>query len=69
MKDKRNEKPKNNKDYKEVLIHKNLHFRNIPELHGFFPLGQKHSCMVMDYNIYGDLESFKKKNNKAYMSF
>ena len=64
MKEKRNEKPKNIKDYKEVLIHKNLHYKNIPELHGFFPLNQNHSCMIMDYNIYGDLESFKRKTLK-----
>lgn len=47
--------------HKEAIIHKKLHHNNIPELYGFYPVGKNYSCMMMEYNQYGDLENFKKK--------
>ena len=48
------------KRHKEVFIHKTLHHKNIPELHGFYPVGENYSCMVMELNKYGDIDNFKK---------
>ena len=49
------------KIHKEVLIHRKFHHKNIPEIFGFYPVGDNYSCMMMEYNKYGDLENFKKK--------
>ena len=46
--------------YKEALIHKTLHHKNIPELYGFYPVGENYSCMVMEDNRYGDIDNFKR---------
>ena len=48
------------KRHREAFIHKTLHHKNIPELHGFYPVGENYSCMVMELNKYGDIDSFKK---------
>ena len=65
-----NKEEKNiNKKHREVLIHKSLHYKNIPELYGFYPVGENYSCMVMEHNIYGDIDNFKKKIIKrSYLS-
>ena len=47
--------------HKEVMIHKRFHHKNIPEIYGFYPVGEDYSCMVMEFNKYGDLDSFKRK--------
>ena len=47
--------------HKEVMIHKRFHHKNIPEIYGFYPVGEEYSCMVMEFNKYGDLDSFKRK--------
>ena len=47
--------------HKEAIIHKKLHNNNIPEVYAFYPVGANYSCMMMEYNKYGDLENFKKK--------
>ena len=49
------------KMHKEVLIHRKFHHKNIPELYGFYPVGDNYSCMMMELNKYGDLQNFKKK--------
>ena len=49
------------KIHKEVLIHKKLHHKNIPEIFGFYPVGDNYSCLMMEFNKYGDLENFKRK--------
>ena len=47
--------------YKEALMHRKFHCKNIPELNGCFPIGEDYSCMIMEYNRYGDLDTFKRK--------
>ena len=47
--------------HKEVLIHRNCHHKNIPGIYGFYPIGDNYSCMMIEFNKYGDLESFKRK--------
>ena len=49
------------KVHKEALIHRKLHHKNIPEIYGFYPVGDNYSCLMMEFNKYGDLENFKKK--------
>ena len=49
------------KMHKEVLIHKKFHHKNIPEIYGFYPVGDNYSCMMMEFNRYGDLQNFKRK--------
>ena len=49
------------KRHKEVSIHKRLHHTNIPVIYGYYPLGPDHSCLMMDYNKYGDIDNFKRK--------
>ena len=48
------------KAHKEVLIHRRFHQKNIPEIYNYLPVGDNYSCMVMEFNRYGDLESFKR---------
>lgn len=48
------------KAHKEVLIHRRLHHQNIPEIYGYHPVGDNYSCMVMEFNKYGDLDTFKR---------
>lgn len=49
------------KRHKEVSIHKRFHHKNIPEVYGYYPLGNDYSCLIMEYNKYGDIDNFKKK--------
>ena len=58
---KKKQKKKIIKSHKEVFIHRKFHHKNIPEIYGFYPVGENYSCMMMEFNKYGDLESFKKK--------
>lgn len=53
-------KDKMKKKYYEVKIHKHLHHKNIPGLLGFYNFGEKYSGMIIEYNKYGDLSSFRK---------
>lgn len=48
------------KAHKEVLIHRRFHHQNIPEIYGYHPVGDNYSCMILEFNKYGDLESFKR---------
>ena len=48
------------KAHKEVLIHRRFHHKNIPEIYGYHPVGDNYSCMVMEFNRYGDLDTFKR---------
>lgn len=56
---KKNEK-KIIRNHREIMIHRKLHFKNIPEVYGCYPLGPENSCIVMEYNKFGDLDNFKK---------
>ena len=49
------------KGHKEAFIHRKLHCKNIPEIYGFYPVGENYSCMMMEFNKYGDLDNFKRK--------
>ena len=49
------------KRHKEVFIHKKFHHKNIPEIYGFYPVGENYSCLMMEFNKYGDLDNFKRK--------
>ena len=49
------------KSHKEVFIHRKFHHKNIPEIYGFYPVGENYSCMMMEFNKYGDLDNFKRK--------
>ena len=42
------------------MIHRKLLHKNIPELYDFYPVGENYSCMMMEFNKYGDLDNFKK---------
>lgn len=56
------EKTKKNiaRAHKEVLIHRRFHHKNIPEIYGYHPVGDDYSCMVIEFNRYGDLDTFKR---------
>ena len=59
-----NEKKNKNKNdaikHLEISIHGLLKHKNIPEIYGYYKI-QSSSCIVMDFNKYGDIENFKKK--------
>ncbi len=62
--DNKNEQKKKNKNdsikHLEISIHGLLKHKNIPEIYGYYKI-QNSSCIVMDFNKYGDIENFKKK--------
>lgn len=49
------------KKFLEAFIHKKLHNNNIPEVYALYQVGKNYSCMLLEYNKYGDLSNFKKK--------
>ena len=49
------------KKFLEAFIHKKLHNNNIPEVYALYQVGKNYSCMLLEYNKYGDLCNFKKK--------
>ena len=57
-----NEKKNKNDSIKhlEISIHGLLKYKNIPEIYGYYKI-KNSSCIVMDFNKYGDIENFKKK--------
>lgn len=54
-------KNKQEKENKEVSIHKKFHHKNIPEIYAYYQLGPQYSCMIMEINRNGDLVDFKRK--------
>ena len=48
------------KAHKEALIHRRFHHKSIPEIYGYHPVGDEYSCMVIEFNKYGDLDTFKR---------
>jgi serine/threonine-protein kinase len=48
------------KKFLEAVIHKKLHNNNIPEVYALYQVGKNYSCMLLEYNKYGDLSNFKK---------
>lgn len=55
---KKNEK--NNYNHQEIQIHGVLKCKHIPEIYGYYRIHNS-SCIAMEFNKYGDIESFKKK--------
>ena len=43
-------KNKQEKQNKEVSIHKKFHHKNIPEIYAYYLLGPQYSCMIMEIN-------------------
>ena len=46
-------------DHSEILIHKKLKHKNIPDIYGYYKI-KDGSCIVMEFSKFGDLENFKK---------
>ena len=44
----------------EISIHGMLKHKNIPEIYGYYKIIDS-SCIVMEFDKYGDIENFKKK--------
>ena len=51
---------KNTQNHDEIIIHGSLKHKNIPSIYGYYKIGNN-SCIAMEMDIYGDLDSFKKK--------
>ena len=47
-------------NHSEIIIHASLKCKNIPEIYGYYKIGD-HSCIAMQLGFYGDLDNFKKK--------
>ena len=61
-KEKRKNKEKNelNRKHLEISIHGKLIHKNIPKIFGYYKIHDS-SCILMEYDMYGDLENFKRK--------
>ena len=61
-KEKRKNKDKNelNRKHFEISIHGKLIHINIPKIFGYYKIHDS-SCILMEYDMYGDLENFKRK--------
>ena len=61
-KEKRKNKEKNelNRKHFEISIHGKLIHKNIPKIFGYYKIHDS-SCILMEYDMYGDLENFKRK--------
>ena len=56
-----NGKDKGNKqNHAEIIIHGSLKNKNIPQIYGYYKVGNN-SCIAMELSLYGDLDNFKKK--------
>ena len=58
---KKNNKPKKEINHQEIIIHGALKHKNIPQIYGYYKIGEYNSCIAMEFSQYGDLENFKKK--------
>jgi serine/threonine protein kinase len=58
---KKNNKPKKEINHQEIIIHGALKHTNIPQIYGYYKIGECNSCIAMEFSQYGDLENFKKK--------
>ena len=66
-----NSSEKNEIKHSEILIHGTLKHKNIPPIYGYYKI-KENSCIVMNYEKYGDLEHFRKKvikNNYLSQTF
>ena len=55
----KNRENRNNKHF-EISIHGKLIHKNIPKIFGYYKIHDS-SCILMEYDMYGDLENFKRK--------
>ena len=53
-------KPKKEINHQEIIVHGALKHKNIPQIYGYYKIGEFNSCIAMEYSQYGDLENFKK---------
>ena len=58
---KKNNKPKKGIKHQEIIIHGALKHKNIPQIYGYYKIGEYNSCIAMEYSQYGDLQNFNKK--------
>ena len=60
--EKRKNKEENelNSKHFEISIHGKLIHKNIPKIFGYYKIHDS-SCILMEYDMYGDLENFKRK--------
>jgi len=54
-------KPKKEINHQEIIVHGALKHKNIPQIYGYYKIGEFNSCIAMEYSQYGDLENFKKQ--------
>ena len=47
-------------NHSEIIIHGSLKCRNIPEIFGYYKIGNN-CCICMELGFYGDLENFKRR--------
>ena len=59
MNGKKNKNKNDSIKHLEISIHGLLKHKNVPEIFGYYKI-QNSSCIVMDFNKYGDIENFKK---------
>ena len=57
---KKTNKPKKEINHQEIIVHGALKHKNIPQIYGYYKIGEFNSCIAMEYSQYGDLENFKK---------
>ena len=57
---KNKDKDELNSKHFEISIHGKLVHKNIPKIFGYYKI-QDSSCILMEYDMYGDLENFKRK--------
>jgi len=58
---KHSNKQKKEINHQEIMIHGALKHKNIPQIYGYYKIGDCNSCIAMEFSQYGDLENFKKK--------
>ena len=59
-KHKNKDKNELNSKHFEISIHGKLIHKNIPKIFGYYKIHDS-SCILMEYDMYGDLENFKRK--------
>lgn len=61
-------KSKSKLNHSEILIHRKLKHKNIPDIYGYYPV-KNGSCISMELSEFGDLSNFKRKIlKKSYLS-
>ena len=58
---KNEKKAKKEINHQEIITHGSLKHKNIPQIYGYYKIGEANSCIAMEFCQYGDLENFKRK--------